>query len=71
MYTTDENSRLYSLLSVAGLEDRLLKSDADLLHFERDDAIDFDDAERRLSPYRERSWDYIRDCLGKAERNHA
>lgn len=67
----NENSRLYSLLSLAGLEDRLLKSDADLLNFERDAAIDFDDAERRLSPYRERSWAYISGCLGKAERNHA
>ena len=61
----NENSRLYSFLSLCGLEDRLLHQDEPLLNFKDAPLIDFKKAEDNIALYRNQSWDFIERCLNQ------
>ena len=60
-----KNARLYSLLSLCGIVDRLLHTDAEFLNFERAPLIDFTAVEDAIRPYRRQSWDFIERCLNQ------
>ena len=55
----NENSRLYSFLSITGLEKRLLAHDTSIFENEENTVIDYEKVKNALKPYRERSFEFI------------
>ena len=62
----NQNSRILSLLSLLGLEDRLVDPSADC----RDTAVTFDAVEQTLDTLRRSSLIYLRDALAAATAEH-